>query len=445
MRLKIAALTTKKSTNTSLNRGLRISVFCFLFSILTFPTWAQKNKISYQLLDKQPNGLFYQRNTIAPFSGVAVSENAEGKKLMEVRFKDGKMHGDVKEWGENGKKIFEATFESGVQVGKETQWYASGALKSEFNYLNGQFDGVCTEWFKKKEQKRSQGLFRNGKEEGEHKWWYSTGEIDQIVFFKNGLAEGTVKNWHQNGKLKLESAYTAGKKNGLTTEWYDNGQKMTEAKFVDDKEEGKVNFWSKKGYLEAIQEYANGVLTKDINYRSGGVYTGNSYVQVYNGSKSFYQVEITGNEKVRPYDAKEIIYIVDGMLLQLITSPVSEFATTDKSETELLKDYCTFEEAYIEKMTDSTIDVKTTAGKTAKGKEYLYWEFASPSAKEKVQKARTIQEEHYLSVICNKQVLSLYAMVTNSDEPQKVKAMLKRIAETIKVDENRIDLNALIR
>ncbi len=445
MKLIITALTTKYTINTSLSHGLKISLLCFLFSSISFSLWAQKNKIPYHLLDKQPNGLFYQRNTIAPFSGVAISENADGKKLMEVRFKDGKMHGDVKEWGKNGKKIFEATFENGVQVGKETQWYASGALKSEFNYVNGQFQGICTEWYKKKEQKRSQGLFKNGQEEGEHKWWYSTGEIDQIVFFKNGLAEGTVKNWHQNGKLKLESAYTSGKKNGLTTEWYDNGQKMTEANFTNDKEDGTVNFWSKKGYLEAIQEYKNGVLTKDINYRSGSIYTGKGYIQVYNGSESFYQVEITGKEKERPYDAKEIIYIVDGMLLQLITSPVSEFAKTDKSESELLKEYSAFEEAYIEKMTASSIDIKSASGKTASGKEYLYWEFVSPSSKEKVQKARTIQEEHYLSVICNKQVLSLYAIVTNSDEPQDVKAMLKRIADTIKVDKNRIDLNALIR
>ena len=95
--------------------------------------------------------------------------------------------------------------------------------------------------------------------------------------------------------------------------------------------------------------------------------------------------------------------------------------------------------------TDFKMEATRQAGKTKTGIPFLYWHFQSPSSQDVEQKPRTPQTEHYLSLLCKEQVLNLYSVVTNSDEPAKVEAMLRRIAEQVQIEEERIDLNELVK
>ena len=108
---------------------------------------AQKKKISTAELD-QIRGLYYQRNTIGPFSGIAQEKHPNGKKKLQIPIKEGKLDGVAKEWAQDGTKIYEAQYVNGVQQGKETQWYATGKKKVELSYQNGEPEGICTEWHK---------------------------------------------------------------------------------------------------------------------------------------------------------------------------------------------------------------------------------------------------------------------------------------------------------
>jgi antitoxin component YwqK of YwqJK toxin-antitoxin module len=419
-----------------------------IFPILlctTFQSFAQKDKVLVYELD-QIKGLYYQRNTIDPFTGTAIDEHVNGQKKLNIPIKNGKVDGVAKEWNMNGDKIYEATFENGVQVGTETQWFATGDKKLEINYVNGQPDGVCTEWHKNG-QKKSEGLFKNGKEEGEHNWWFSDGQIDQQVFYKNGLADGTIKNWYQGGQLKLESHYTEGKKNGPTIKWYQNGEKKSEEFFKMDQPEAEAHFWSKAGVIQGIQIYENGKLVKDVNYRNGNINIGNGYLQVFNEANSFFTVPVTGGS-VRPTERQDIItYIVDGMLLQLFNVSVENFedaANNINSDEELLEVYKVYETALV-RATEPDFKYEFNAELLSldNGGKILHWYFKSPSSLDKEQKPRTVQEEHYYSMVCNQQILSLYSAITNSDDPVKVKEMLLRIANQVKIYEDRIDLNQL--
>lgn len=411
----------------------------------SFQSFAQKNQVPVYELD-QINGLYYQRNTIPPFTGMAVDEHVNGQKKLNIPIKDGKVDGVAKEWNMNGDKVYEATFESGIQVGKETQWYATGDKKVELNYVNGKPDGVCTEWYKN-EQKKSEGLFKNGKEDGEHKWWYSDGQLDQQVFYKNGLANGIIKNWYQGGQLKLESYYTDGEKNGPTIKWYPKGQKKSEEFFIGGQPDGEAHFWSKTGIVQGIQIFEAGKLIKDINYRSGNINIGDGYLQVFNEANSFFTVPVTGTSVVATERQNIITYIVDGMLLQIFNVPVKNFndsAKKLKAEEELLNVYKEFETALVSATEpDFKYGFKSEILTLENGKNIMHWYFKSPSSLDKGQKPRTVQEEHYFSIVCNEQVLSLYSAMTNSDDPIKVKEMLLRIANDVKNYEERIDLNQL--
>jgi antitoxin component YwqK of YwqJK toxin-antitoxin module len=420
-------------------------VIVTLLVFTTFQGFAQKGKVLVYELDLI-KGLYYQRNTIDPFTGTAYEEYGNGQKKLNIPIKDGKVNGTAREWNVNGDKVYEATFENGIQVGTETQWYATGDKKIELNYVNGQPDGTCIEWHKNG-QKKSEGIFKNGKEEGEHNWWFSHGQLDQQVFYKNGLSDGVMKNWFQSGQIKLESHYSEGKKNGPTIKWHQNGQKKSEEHFKFDKPDGEAHFWSKTGIIQGIQIFENGNLIQDINYRSGNINIGDGYLQVFNEANSFFTVSITGTNVRTPERQKIITYIVDGMLLQIFNVSNKNFVDTVKvfsSDEELLDTYKEYETALVSATEpDFEYDFKSELLTLDSGKKVLHWYFKSPSSLDKEQKPRTVQEEHYFSMVCNQQVLSLYSAVTNSDDPVKVREMLLRIANDVKIYEDRIDLNQL--
>ena len=415
-------------------------------STITLQLQAQhKKKISFYELDVI-RGLFFQPNTVDPYTGTAMDQHPNGKKRLEIPIKNGKVNGTSKEWAKNGQKIHETVYVNGVQNGRETHWYVMGQKKLEVNLVNGNAEGICTEWYKNG-KKKSEGNFINGKEEGEHKWWFNKGQLDQIVFYKNGLAQGMVKNWYPNGKLRLESDYKNGLKDGVTIEWFENEIKQSEGNFVEGKEDGIGRIWDKEGKLVKEDTYKFGKLIQSKNYLSGSIYKGDGYYEVFNGMKDFYLLDITGR-KVDPRESEDITYNVDGNLLQIFDRPISDWIDEglgNKNEKELLEKYVELESKYIGTVTDFSIEPKTEWKKQNGGKSYLHWHFVSPSSKDKEQKPRTVQEEHYVSFIIGDRLLSLYSVVTNNDQPQEIQNLLHRIAKSLQVKNERIDLNALAK
>ena len=424
----------------------------FLISFAISGTAQMKKKIKYYELDII-RGLFYQPYTKDPYTGTAFDEHKNGKKRLEVPIKNGKIEGTVREWEKNGQKVYQAEYVAGVQVNEEWQWYPNGEEKLHLAYNSaGQPHGVCTEWHQKgvkwpKEKiKKSEGLFQNGKEEGEHKWWFDTNVMDQIIVYKNGLIEGTMKNWHPNGQLKLESNYKKGKHEGKTTEWHNNGQKKWEVKYVYDQKDGESPTWSRKGTLLGKQVFNNGKMIKEYNYRSGSIKKLSGFVQVFNKPESFYIVDVVGDRVNESTDNRTIAYSVDGMALTMYDIPVDSVRTSPSmSNKELLEYFMSKEASFVEEDTNFDIQTKSEFGKNKNGLEYLHWYFKSPSSVEEEQKARTVQEEHFISIICNKQILNLYSIVSNSDTHEAVKKMLLRITDTIELRDERIDLNEVAR
>lgn len=424
-----------------MNRFILILVLTGI-STLSF---SQKNKISIFQLD-QINGLFYQRNTIPPFTGTATEEHPNGKKKMSVPIKEGLFQGTIKEWAMDGTLIYEAEYAKGKQQGKETQWYATKQKKVEISYVQGEPNGVCTEWHKNG-QKKSEGTFISGKEDGKHLWWFTNGKPDQEVPYKNGETDGLVKNWYQNGALKLESYYKMGVKEGTTTKWFDNGQKKSVEIFKEDKPDEESTFWTSKGMIHTIRIYKDRMLIQEKNYRSGNINVGNGYVQVYNEPESFFKVRITG-DKVKPVDLKNITYIVDDHLLQLFNIPNRLFVDTinaSEKDKPLLEAYVDYEKLVLkEREPTFEFELKKDYFKTDNNLEAVHWYFESPSKFVEGQTERTVQEEHYVSVLCRKQVLSLYSAVTKSDDPKVIEAMLLKVANEVVLEKEPIDLNEII-
>ncbi len=419
-------------------------ILLILTNLLIFQAQAQqKKRINFYELDVI-KGLYFQPNTIKPYSGTAFDEFPNGKKRMEMPIKDGKIHGISKEWSDKGEKVLERNFTMGIPNGKEKQWYPDGEKQAELNYVNGKVEGIAIEWYKNG-QKKSEGIFKNGKEQGEHKWYFDQGQVDQIVNFENGLAQGLVKMWFLSGKIKKESNFKNGMKEGLTTEWFENGEKFFEGTFREDKPDGKSYNWTKRGQLIKEELHDFGKLIESKNYLSGTIFTGDGYLQVFNEMDDFFMLKILGTS-VKARKADEITFVVEGDFVQIFNQPSSLFfdqKNTTQSEIEQLTQFIEKEAAYIQSATKFEIEVKKEVRKNASGKDFIHWQFVSPSSQETEQKPRTVQEEHYISFIIGDRVLSLYGVVTNNDKAADVVKILERIADSLKIEKERIDLNAL--
>ena len=155
---------------------------------------------------------------------------------------------------------------------------------------------------------------------------------------------------------------------------------------------------------------------------------------------------VNGQEVLPRGGTDEIIYAVDGQYLQLFNTSISQFSTTnDSNDEQLLKQYLAYESNYIKNNTASNIEVSSQIGKTQSGQTYIYWHFATPENKNQPQSTRKVVQEHYLSVVCNQQILSLYGLQTEQDEAGITAKLLKRIAEQIAIAEAQIDLNSVLK
>ena len=415
-------------------------LLCFLGTA----TVAIGQKIPFQELD-YIKGKYFQRNTVAPFSGKAIDKHYNGKKKLEINIKDGQLNGVSREWAFNGEKIFEANYEKNIPVGTEIRWYDNGNKKQEVRFVNGLVDGIATEWYANA-QKMSEGKMVRGVEEGLFTWWYKDGQKEQEVNYKNGVPDGVVKKYHPQGQVQLESHFKNGKKNGMTKEWFMNGQLNSEVTYIDDNEDGKAYIYSKKGIVLEEKTYKNGELIDDKNFRSGNIRTANGYVQVFNHAKDYYAVTVKSNDVYFREDA-DITFAVEGKLLQMFDYTKSKYFSdgdATKSQKELLKEYVVKESKLIKDATQFDIDVKTKLGKNKNGLEFIEWHFISPSSKGE-QKPRTVVEEHYYSFIIGERILNLYSVVTNSDNTNEITNLLKSVSDSVKAHDNRIDLNQLTK
>lgn len=420
-------------------------IITFLFIGITSLSFAQKNKISVFELD-QIRGLFYQRNTIGPFSGLATEEHSNGKKKMHVPIKEGKINGTVKEWAKDGTQVYEAAYTDGKKEGIERQWYATKQKKVEVTYSNDLPNGMAYEWHKNG-KKKSEGLFRFGKEEGVHRWWFDNEQLDQEANYVDGKEDGIVKRWYRSGQKEFEQQYKSGVKQGPTLKWYANGQQKSEENFVNDKVDGEAKFWSDEGILHTIRIYKNGQLIQEKNYRSASINVGNGYVQVYNNPGAYLKVPVLG-DGVRTVDSKDVIYAIDGQIVQVFNIDWDRFIDTLNEEVKyqtVMEQYLAYESRNIQAREQNfKFDIQQEEYVTTNDIEGVHWHFETPGKYAEDQTRWTILEEHFISLVCGKQIITITSAVAKADNRDQVLARLKRIANDVEVADAPIDLNEII-
>lgn len=95
--------------------------------------------------------------------------------------------------------------------------------------------------------------------------YYSSGEIEGVLFFVNNVLDGKSYWYHQNGNLKAEKNYSNGKLNELEKEFYDTGLMKSEISIKYGIRDGLSKTYYENGALESVLSYENGLLIKQVH------------------------------------------------------------------------------------------------------------------------------------------------------------------------------------
>jgi TonB family protein len=102
--------------------------------------------------------------------------------------------------------------------------------------------------------------------------YYSSGEVEGVLFYVNDVLDGKSYWYHENGNLKAEKNYSNGKLNGLSKDFYDTGLMKQEISTKFGVRDGITKNYYENGALKSILSYEKGVLIKEVNIENDPFY-----------------------------------------------------------------------------------------------------------------------------------------------------------------------------
>ncbi len=164
-------------------------------------------------------------------NGTFTSYHENGNKLVETTYTNGFEHGPRIEYHNNGKQKVQYTFSNGKIVdGTYTEFldtgdkfkqytFKGGILTEEATYRNGSIYEHSSSNYPNSDQKKSEGVLRDGKRDSLWVEWYENGQLAAKNYYKGDLKDGKCEEWYSNGEKKKEAIYTHGE---LTTLIFEN-------------------------------------------------------------------------------------------------------------------------------------------------------------------------------------------------------------------------------
>ncbi len=103
----------------------------------------------------------------------------------------------------DGTRISKLHYRNGRQHGPSKFWYTNGKPRSEFHYADGKLDGNST-------------------------YYYKDGGIQNLTTYRTGILHGPTIDWWPNGNKSFEEHYANGIPNGTWRGWWPNGKLASE-------------------------------------------------------------------------------------------------------------------------------------------------------------------------------------------------------------------------
>jgi antitoxin component YwqK of YwqJK toxin-antitoxin module len=192
------------------------------------------------------NGLIWQET---PWinnkkNGVEKAYSDNGTPIHETPFTNDRISGVERLYYGSGKLFRETPYKDGAKSGMVKWYYEDGALECQATYHNDSVqNGVVRSIYDNEDFPYIvKSPFKDGKEDGMEKSFYTDGALAGEIFYKKGKKEGMEKWYFPDGKLNWELNYTKGKENGTLKQYDDTGKLLNITEWKDGKEGKTINY-----------------------------------------------------------------------------------------------------------------------------------------------------------------------------------------------------------
>lgn len=121
--------------------------------------------------------------------------------------KEGKKEGVQTKTDAKTKAIVQETmYKNGIQEGEDKFFFPSGKVQDVHNYKAGGQDGLSQSFYESGAL-RTEVMFVKGQMQGEFKKFYENKQLQESVIFVDNLENGAFKEFYENGKPKAEGTY----------------------------------------------------------------------------------------------------------------------------------------------------------------------------------------------------------------------------------------------
>lgn len=192
---------------------------------------------------------------------------SDGKPRIErqiARFSDDHRESDgfYREYYPDGKKFIDGLYRQGRQEGEWSYYYDNGQLNRTVTFQKGRLHGQW-ETFRADGTLAAKRSYENGLRHGTWQTYDDTGkQLLQEEHYVTGTPDGIVKAWFPDGKQRMQAGIKIGKRHGLTTTWDKDGKKTGEVTYVEGKLDGPAMIVLEDGTTK-IQQYKNGLLISE--------------------------------------------------------------------------------------------------------------------------------------------------------------------------------------
>ena len=184
-----------------------------------------------------------------------------GALQFQYNYRNGKLHGIIKEFYETGELKSEQDYKMGRIIGKRN-FRRNGDLEYELRYDGTRKLETQIEYYTTGERFRQRELV-NGKREGLELEFYRDGNKKAERNYINGKKEGSAIGYHINGRVQGDWVFENGEP-VFATIFYSTGEKWLIHSDFDDKGmlNGTSNEYDKAGNLMAIRYYEDNEMVK---------------------------------------------------------------------------------------------------------------------------------------------------------------------------------------
>jgi hypothetical protein len=169
--------------------------------------------------------------------------------------------------------------------------------------------------------------------------------------------------------------------------------------------------------------------------------TGDGVLFIWNRTGLSFTISIKGNE-VRPMDAGEnIFFMVDGLVLQIQSLPITDFAADARknklSDEAILGAHRDWEVGFIEnELLHKKISVKSSAEKLPNGMQALVWQYDLPEG----FRNPDAHTQMYVTVVAKDYLILLNSVAKSTSAEPAIQNFLRANMSTLKISAERIDV-----